>query len=101
MSVSDENNYPSMSNLAETFPTLHGKPGVRPFEPSKLVRQYGVASGGEKHAIAFVLTVFNGAAMRAGSYKPVRPFDAEEAASTWDPTHRRAFTTWFAAPWWP
>lgn len=95
------NPYPRMSEIAESFPTLRGKPGVRPFDAERLAEQAPVASSGERHAIRFVLTVFNGAAVRSGAYEGLAVFDAEDALSSWDPAHRRAFVAWASAPWWP
>lgn len=56
--------YPRMTALAQSFPCLvDGRdpvPGVCPFNAVELSRQYGTAASGRRHAIRFLLTLFNG-----------------------------------------
>lgn len=101
MPVADPpNNYPRLSDLAETFHSLRRAQGVRPFDPEKLARWAGPASHGERLAVQFVLTVFNGGAVRAGAYgEHITVFDIDEAYGTWDRENWAAFANWAARPW--
>lgn len=77
-----------MSRLAESFPTLEGQPGVRPWDPTRFADQEDQGSG-HRAAVQFVLHVWNTA----------NPFDIEAFAS-WDSAHRAAFVAWAKDPWW-
>ena len=88
--------HPRMTNLARTFPSLQGAPGVRPWNPEELDRwATSVASHGERVTASFLLAVWT------GSEWPGSPFDLMEALRVWDPPHREAFLAWASDPWWP
>lgn len=108
-------NHEGMSCLAETFPMLRGRRGVRPFDPEALDE---MAAGPEgttalRGAARFVLGVWNRATLRGlcrdkhgnrsalKTYWRVGPFDLFEAWSVWDGEHRRAAQAWMNAPFWP
>jgi hypothetical protein len=113
-----ENHYPKMTALAITFPTLDKAKGIEPFIPTELdAWACGPTCHGAEYAARFVLAVFYGRMGRIhkprqrkdeGVYRfPVEtpwrcgPFDAVDAMSTWDTTHRAAFVAWCREPWWP
>lgn len=87
-----------MTRLAETFPTLRGKPGVDPWEPAKLrsLVMSGKLGHGAVCAAQFVLELWS---------RPNTPegvgFNVYEALGIWDPAHRAAFAAWAQEPWWP
>jgi hypothetical protein len=95
-----------MSALAESFPTLRGRVGVRPWNQLAFARgMSGGQSYCEKQAAAFVLAVWNG-----GTYdepwwceSPYRVgrFDAVDAMARWDSAHQAAFIAWCQNPFWP
>jgi hypothetical protein len=87
-----------MSDLAECFPCLVGKPGVRPWMPARLdewANECG-ATATELYATRFVLHVWDG----KHPWKCGR-FDLLDALDFWDETHRTAFISWVLDPWWP
>jgi hypothetical protein len=87
-----------MSTLAERFPCLAGKPGVRPWDPAPLDRWAHAETGSAEglHAARFILNVWDSKrAWRCGR------FDLPAALDHWDPVHREAFTSWMKDPWWP
>jgi hypothetical protein len=94
------NNYPRMTELARTFPTLGrfgDPPGVEPFDAEVLhhwITTSGARTSGNHHAVAFVLNVFN-----SPEWFKVMPFDVVHAFSCWDDEHRAAFLAWARAPW--
>jgi hypothetical protein len=93
--------YERMSELAERFPTLRGKPGVRPWNQTvfgEWLKGPGPGSG-STHAGLFVLAVWNG----HGPHEAweLGHFDVVKAFGAWDDEHRRAFLTWAAEPWCP
>ncbi len=81
-----------MSRLAESFPTLVGQPGVRPWKPSVFIAQLAESwpGSGARAAIKFIAHVWS-----AQSH----PFDLNDFAA-WDGRHRQAFARWAASPWW-
>lgn len=87
-----------MTALAETFPELQGRPGVRPFDAGELDAwaARGEAGSGALHAARFVLSVwFPSHAWTSG------PFDLQRALGSWDADHRAAFLVWASDPWNP
>ena len=85
-----------MAALAESFPTLRGRPGVRPWDPARFdAWASGPApSSGAFHAATFVLAVYNNEApWRSGRFNVVA------AMGVWDDEHRRAFVAWARDPW--
>ena len=88
--------HPRMTNLARTFPSLQGAPGVRPWNPEELDRwAASVAAHGERVTASFILAVWN------RSEWPSGPFDVMVALRVWDLPHREAFLAWASDPWWP
>lgn len=86
-----------MSEIAESFSVLRGKPGVRPWNPNKLDQwALDVASSSEAHAARFVLGVWNAYA----DFKSGR-FDLHAALNTWDESQRRALAAFLLDPYWP
>lgn len=92
-----------MSEIAERFPSLRGRPGVRPWDAITLARW--IVSGvshGEQLAGRFMLGVWNG-----GDEWPwvglkrlsIKPFDLFEAKACWDEAHQRAFAVYVAIDW--
>ncbi len=81
-----------ITKLANSFPSLIGAPGLQPWSPSAFKRwSESVASGGERRAASFVLSVWN-------HYE--NEFDMNDALAGWDDDHRRAFAAWVQNPWW-
>lgn len=80
-----------MQILAESFPTLCGLPGVRPWNPTQLFRERDnqLHGPGKRAAAAFLLFVWGGDA-----------FDLRSAWGAWDDDHRNAWKAWARAPWW-
>jgi hypothetical protein len=86
-----------IAELARTFPSLAGAPGVKPWEPETLDSWAAtVASSGERHAARFILAVWD-----PGYVWDCGRFDLMEALAAWDEAHRRALLAWAAEPWWP
>lgn len=85
-----------MSALARAFPVLRGKPGVEEWDPETLDQwAAGAASSSERHAVAFVLSVWNcHHRWKAGK------FDVMDALSTWDEENRQPFVEWAMKPYW-
>lgn len=87
-----------MSDLAECFPCLVNKPGVRPWDPERLdewADQSG-ATASELYTARFVLHLWDGKHLwRCGR------FDLLDALDFWDQVHRAAFISWVLDPWWP
>ena len=87
-----------MEELAKGFPSLQGRPGLRPWDADKLhgwANSHG-ASNGALSSARFLLSVWN----------PVRNwkcgrFNLMEALLCWDEAHRQAFLQWAQKPWWP
>lgn len=80
--------------LAYSFPSLRGRPGIRPWAPDLLAHWAAgpAPSLGALHAARFLLAWWGHP--QAGS------FDVHAAMRTWDDDHRRAFQAWVASPWW-
>ena len=87
-----------MAELAESFPTLEGAPGVAPFDAERLDQwaDGGGRGSGSQHAVRFILAVWN----YRNDWK-VGDFNAVRAMGVWDDSHRDAFRQWCAEPWWP
>ncbi len=120
--TTQRDDYPRMTALALTFPTLarsarQGTKGIQPFNAQALDEWASVCSSGERHAVAFLLAVYHG---RVGTYGPSKwvpkenkwgrrmlshwrcaPFDIVDAMGTWDYDHRAACLAWLADPWYP
>ena len=101
----------AMSQLASSFPSLAGAPGVRPWDQNALLSWLCTEglSHGELLAARFVLGVWNPStkwddiAREEGLPFPghaVR-FDFFEAAGVWDRNHLAAFAAWVDAPFFP
>ena len=89
-----------LSQLAETFPSLRGAPGVRPFDPGTLADWEAPTSGADV-AADFVLWLcptdyFDDEETR----NDLRCFDILDAAVMSAPD-RAALAAWIVAPWWP
>lgn len=99
-----------ISQLAQTFPSLRGKPGVAPWDVMMFLRWTMVASHGEVLAAKFVLGVWNPAAdwgeiavrnkimKRGGAFTR---FDIFEAMTVWDDAHIAAMVAWLNRPFFP
>ncbi len=87
-----------MSDLAESFPALRGKPGVTPWEPELIARWSRVASHGEACAARFVLAVWVGFGR---PYPGTKRFDLMEAMGVWDEENKAACAAWIKEPFWP
>lgn len=88
-----------MTALAESFPSLRGVPGVRPWsavEVDRWAHTSPAVTSGSLQAAKFVLMVWNPSA----KYKSGR-FYLADGLGCWDAAHHRAFLAWAAAPWWP
>lgn len=96
----------SMSRLAEAFDVLEGRPGVRPWDIDQL-HTHALLDGtseSTRHAIRFVLDVFNSQAIDVldrEADKELGHFRSVEALAGWDAGNRAAFVAWASAPWWP
>ena len=85
-----------MSVLAEEFPCLEGKPGVRPWQADRLDGWAAEnATGAEQAAARFVLRVWNSRIPWLSGR-----FDLLEALGHWDEADRAAYARWAADPWW-
>lgn len=93
----DESFAEYLSRLAESFPSLRGAPGVRPFDAMALKSWAGALrfASSARYAASFVLEVHRG---RVGRPHPLDPFDVASAFLRWDDDHRAAFAAWAAAP---
>lgn len=96
-----------ISQLAQSFPSLRGKPGVEPWDVMALLRWTMVASHGEVLAAKFVLGVWNPATdwgtiavenkiMKKGG--AFTRFDIFEAMNVWDDAHIAAMAAWVNRP---
>lgn len=99
-----------MSQLCESFPTLCGAPGTRPWNQYKFARWSGgpARTSGSEMASAFVLGVWNGACVNHPNvplwYEEehgVPQFDSIHAMGVWDAAHQDAFIAWCLKPFWP
>ena len=81
-----------ISALAESFPSLRGRPGVSPFNFDLLHDQLsqGWITGGSRFAIQFILSVWN---------SDENPFNVVQALNVWDEAHTHAFLAWAMEPW--
>lgn len=104
-----------MSDLAESFPGLQGRAGVRPWDIEAFILDMPGMSHGERCAARFVLGVWNGCdwlelaeelAARskleiAECLVALQPFDFFEAWNVWDTRHCAAFLAWAREPFHP
>lgn len=95
-----------MSRLAESFPTLRGRPGIRPWDVDVVLEQLdaGWPGGGATHALRFVLAVWNPSMLLDNLARWLdagEAFDVHRALGAWDDAHRAAFAAWATRPWWP
>lgn len=84
--------------LAESFPSLLGRPGIAPWNADEVNRSAKQAwqTGGSIHAVRFVLSVWDPRhRWSAGA------FSITQALQVWDTAHQHAFLAWARAPWWP
>jgi len=91
-----------MTALVESFPTLVGLAGVRPWDAVQFDLNRGLSHGG-RCAQQFVLSVWNPSTstMPRGKGWRCGRFDLQDALCVWDDRHRRAFLAWASQPWWP
>lgn len=94
-------NRAQMTALAESFPSLRGRAGVRPWDPDVFTapRAFGVLSSAGKHAARFVVSVWN--SDRRVWPRRLGVFNVRDAFGTWDDDHRAAFTAWCSSPFFP
>lgn len=86
------------ADLARSFPSLDGAPGIEPFDLEALTRWSRSRGSGARHAVRFVVSVWNpDAPLQLG----LESFDVHAALGAWDLRHRAAFVAWARAPWWP
>ena len=99
-----------IAQLAQTFPSLRGKPGVAPWDVLAFLKWAMVASHGELLAAKFVLSVWNPSTdwgelaverkiMKKGG--AFTRFDLFEAMNVWDDLHVRAMAAWMNRPFFP
>jgi len=83
-------------SLAKSFPCLASVGSLKHglWNPAELDAWALKASSGERHAVSFVLTVWN----QYETWKCGK-FDVFDAAVTWNDEHRRAFFAWMTEPW--
>jgi hypothetical protein len=86
----------AMSELAEAYACLEGKPGVRPFSAHRLHEWVWETEleESERDCVAFVLHVHD-----ATADWTVR-FDSVAAMLRWDVAQRAVFLEWAQCPWW-
>lgn len=86
----------AMSELAEAFAWLEGKPGVRPFSAHKLHEWVSETelTDGQRDCVAFVLHVHD------ATWDWIVRFDVVAAMERWDPAERAVFVEWAQCPWW-
>ncbi len=90
-----------MAALAESFPSLRGVPGTRPWDQYKLdewATSSGAVTAGSLMAARFVLMVWSG--NNNGPWK-CGQFDMAEAVGRWDYRHQHAFLKWARKPFYP
>ena len=99
-----------ISQLAQTFPSLRGKPGVAPWDVMVFLRWAMVASHGEPLAAKFVLSVWNPSTdwgelaverkimKKSGAFTR---FDFFEAMNVWDDLHVGAMVAWLRQHFFP
>jgi len=91
-------NRQNMAWLCRQFPTLRGAPGAEPFDAIKLHAwaRGGAGTSGNRHAVRFVLQVWDSAERWA-----LGDFNLVAAFAGWDDDHRRVVLRWASAPWFP
>jgi len=77
-----------LSDLAETFPSLRGLEGIRPFNPEILRKN--TYSSGQGAAVDFILNLYNSS----------HPFNLGKVIGNWDDHHQAAFAAWAKNPFW-
>jgi hypothetical protein len=87
-----------IQELAQQFPLLPKLPGIDPWSPEQLLLQLDVVCSGTRHAILFLLSVWNPNWHQDNTGEP---FDLHAALKVWDEAHHEAFLSWVEAPWWP
>lgn len=99
----------AMTQLAEMFPTMHGVPGINPWDVDTLIKWMNgpAPTSGSWNAAMFLLGVWNpttdwkkecGLKTRKGVNGR---FDFFRAFGCWDEDHLKAFMIWFNTPFWP
>ena len=83
-----------MTELAESFPSLKGAPGVNPWDAQKLFHCIGPMSHGEQLAALFCLHVWD----TSNASWDNQPFDLFAAFKTWDAAHLDALRAWLVKP---
>jgi hypothetical protein len=92
----DEQRRERMTELAWTFPSMRGAPGVNPWIPEELNRwALRAVSHGERVTARFLLSVWD----QHTDWEAGR-FDVMDALGVWDLKHRAAFLKWASDPWW-
>ena len=87
-----------IQRLAYSFHSLVGLRGIEPWDPSVLATEsIPNVSSGTRHALVFVLSVWN---PKAPQHYGLEPFDVHDALKIWDTPNRDAFATWARDPWW-
>lgn len=96
VALSEDNGTPRLMSLARSFPCIRHAPCValgHRFDAPALDAWARKASSGERHAIAFILSLYNSTAKwKCG------PFNLAKAVSCWDSGNLAAFQAWAAAP---
>lgn len=96
--------------LVRSFPTLRHVSAelFRPWDAVRFAQLFRSASGGEKDAALFVLSVWNPTtdwrklAKLARDRSPTGGFfDVHRALGNWDFENCAAFLAWARDPWWP
>lgn len=84
--------------LAQSFPSIQNLVGTDPesWDAERLAKLKGLSTG-ERHALLFVLNVWNPAWARASKLH----FDVVQAFGSWDSRHQHAFLAWAMNPRWP
>jgi hypothetical protein len=96
----------NMETLCESFPTLRGKPGTKPWDQETFARWASgpAPSNAIRQAAAFVLSVWAGRVdepyWNEGEFR-VGTFDVVLAFGLWDYQHNAAFIAWCQDPFWP
>lgn len=91
-----------MTALCESFPTLRGSPGVRPWNQVDLEAFTLVSQNPQQlEAARFCLAVWFNRGLDWHCMGPTQSFDVILATKTWDDVHRMAFVDWAADPWLP
>lgn len=107
-----------MTRLARSFPSLQDASGIDPWDAMAFARGAfgGWQTGGSRHAVRFVLQVWNrdtdwrkvaveegwcSARSAKNEHHPLAPFNVVAALGSWDQKHVTAFLAWCEAPFFP